>query len=305
MRDGALGVQIMEILWQQTDAEHTLSQKRIRELLKNEWGIEVKSKTLHRVLDELAAFCRGIRYTERYRCIGDTEAVLRTGFYLQHPFSEEELQHLLNCVSQSGALQPEEKGDLTEKICRLGSRYFEPEGISSDQRRRWLLEQAVAKQKRLCVRLQEADGSTAVHLLEPLSLRSADGRDYVCCRSTDGQVREFPLERLMDMQTADGGDKPQKKAGQAHELLPKNVVARFCVRRSAIPSIRAQFGEQVSFGSGTDGWAIARIWAPAKTLIRFAQLYGGLVVLLEPADLRHAVQKNLHSALSLYQKTAP
>ncbi|MBD5561026.1 MAG: WYL domain-containing protein [Clostridia bacterium] len=304
MADGSLSVRIMEILWHHTDQDHPLSQKEIRELLRREHGIDVKPKVLRRLLSDLAEYRDEIKYHEHRRVSGGQESMLRSGFYLLHPFTEPELQQILDSVQANHALSTARKADLAGRIGRMGNLHFRSRASQvSEPRSVWILEQAVRMQKYIAADFPvSGDGvrSFVRRHFQPLLMSTEGGRHFVTCRFEDGTVMQQSISELHDVRIFDAA---ARKLSSEKPARPCS--ARFSVKRSAIGSIRSQFGDDVSFGSGSDEWLIAIIRAPRPTLLRFALLYSDLAELLQPADLRQAVRKSLQKALAMYAQTEP
>lgn len=112
---GMAKVCILDIL-READADHPLTQDKIRRLLESRYGIALDRKTVHRQLNELAESVDAVCYTEERRTVKGEKTVTKTNFYLKSEFDEKELQMLLYTTMFSRHIPLLFKRDLLKKL---------------------------------------------------------------------------------------------------------------------------------------------------------------------------------------------
>ena len=91
----AVLVYILEILKDETDANHTLSQEEIRSILAERYEVSVDRKTLGRHLNDLyESGDFSIQCEES--AVGADGTIRRTDFYMIHTFEDSELRLLID-----------------------------------------------------------------------------------------------------------------------------------------------------------------------------------------------------------------
>ncbi|WP_251198372.1 helix-turn-helix transcriptional regulator [Anaerotardibacter muris] len=134
-------VNIIDILNRYTDSEHTLTQREIEQILKDEYLMEADRKTVRRNLSDLIdCGIFELEYKETTRITpkmvknaktgkmeptGEMEeSSVYTDFSLVRDFTEGELRYLIDGVFASKHIAANHRRELIKKIERLGGRYF-------------------------------------------------------------------------------------------------------------------------------------------------------------------------------------
>ena len=134
-------VNIIDILNRYTDSEHTLTQREIEQILKDEYLMEADRKTVRRNLSDLIdCGIFELQYKETIRMtpkmIKNTkpgkmeptgemeESSVYTDFSLVRDFTEGELRYLIDGVFASKHISAKHRKELIRKIERLGGKYF-------------------------------------------------------------------------------------------------------------------------------------------------------------------------------------
>lgn len=134
-------VNIIDILNRYTDSEHTLTQREIEKILKDEYLMNADRKTVRRNLADLIdcgiyelEYKETVRSTPRMARNPETgkmeptgemdESYVYTDFSLVRDFTEGELRYLIDGVFASRHISAKHRADLIKKIEKLGGRYF-------------------------------------------------------------------------------------------------------------------------------------------------------------------------------------
>ena len=117
----AVLVYILEILRDETDANHTLSQEEIRSILAKKYELTVDRKTLGRHLNDLYE-SGNFNIECEESALGTDGSIRRTNFYMIHPFEEAELHLLIDGLLASRHISVNQRKDLIDKVSALGGR---------------------------------------------------------------------------------------------------------------------------------------------------------------------------------------
>ena len=138
---------ILTILYQNTDEYHTLSQKNIMEILQNEYDMKVDRKSITRNLIDLGLYLEGTGYELGYdvsirkvpvKIEGSNEFLIdsdtgervyeeqekMSNFYLKRPFEDSELRLLIDAIMFSMNISDKHRKDLVDKISKLSNKNF-------------------------------------------------------------------------------------------------------------------------------------------------------------------------------------
>ena len=331
--DDLLPLKIMAVLQKYTDENHTLTQAALGRLLEREYGSAAPSKVLRRVLSAMTAFDDSIEFEEFSR---GGDGVIRTHFFLRHPFADSELRLLTDSLALLPHLPASQRADLLGKVRDLGSRYFEmrtPLTASprQDENKQLflnieLLDEAIRlgrkisagyltynTEKKLCSRLGE-DGRPRVYRLSPYRLLMNDGRYYLICNHDRfDDLAHYRIDRLTDIQILDEPARPLRQLDparltDAEEYIREHVYmfsgpgirARLKLRPDCISEAVDLFGSAVEFQEQEDGWVQATVRAHPLAVCRFVRSYGAAVILETPEDLRRQIRDELSETLKLY-----
>lgn len=142
-----LPLYILEILKKYTDEKHTLTQKEIAVILKNDYEMLVERKTIMRALKDIIQFYEDTDYrigysveermvpvkdvsSNEFKINADTgERIMEkqeayTDFYLDRPITDSELRLLIDALLFSMHISYNHRKDLLNKLCMLSNKYF-------------------------------------------------------------------------------------------------------------------------------------------------------------------------------------
>lgn len=134
-------VNIIDILNRYTDSEHTLTQREIEQILKDEYLMNADRKTVRRNLSDLIdsgvfelEYKETVRKTPKLVKNPKTgkmeptgemeESSVYTDFSLVREFTEGELRYLIDGIFSSTHISAKHRKELIKKIERLGGKYF-------------------------------------------------------------------------------------------------------------------------------------------------------------------------------------
>lgn len=125
-------IELLDVLKKHSDAGNTLSQNRIKELLRTEFGREIDRKTVRRNLSKLMEYGFPIRYlgseeeSEAITRIGRNgqRSTILTGWYYDHEFTNGELQLLIDNVLFADGLSKRYRIELIKRLEKLSGISF-------------------------------------------------------------------------------------------------------------------------------------------------------------------------------------
>lgn len=240
---------ILDILWKDSDQDHRLTQREIGEILRTRYGMAADRKAIKRNLMDLVEFGFDIEYREvpRGGAGEEEENTILTDFYLVRPFTEGELRLLIDGLLFSRHLPHRQCRELAEKLEGLSSRYFRSRvrhiarmsGEQEDNQQLFLnielLDEAIEKRKKAAFRYLEygtdkkahyrtrSDGSVREYVVSPYQMAARDGNYYLVCRREGyGGLANYRLDRICDLkvleETAQPFTSPEERDGQSLDL---------------------------------------------------------------------------------------
>ena len=123
---------ILEILREETDATHHLSQTEIQKTVKTKYGMDVERRAVKRNLDNLIDMGYPIEFSKTTRMVpnpktGKFEENTKTSnYWYAHDFTEPELRLLIDSLLFSKHLPYNQCKELVGKLAGLSSKYFKP-----------------------------------------------------------------------------------------------------------------------------------------------------------------------------------
>ena len=240
---------ILDILWKDSDQDHRLTQREIGEILRTRYGMAADRKAIKRNLMDLAEFGFDIEYREvpRGGAGEEEENTILTDFYLVRPFTEGELRLLIDGLLFSRHLPHRQCRELVEKLEGLSSRYFRSRvrhiarmsGEQEDNQQLFLnielLDEAIEKRQKAAFHYLEygtdkkvhyrtrSDGSVREYVVSPYQMAARDGNYYLVCRREGyGGLANYRLDRICDLkvleETAQPFTSPEERGGQPLDL---------------------------------------------------------------------------------------
>ena len=240
---------ILDILWKDSDQDHRLTQREIGEILRIRYGMAADRKAIKRNLMDLVEFGFDIEYREvpRGGAGEEEENTILTDFYLVRPFTEGELRLLIDGLLFSRHLPHRQCRELVEKLEGLSSRYFRSRvrhitrmpGEQEDNQQLFLnielLDEAIEKRQKAAFHYLEygtdkkvhyrtrSDGSVREYVVSPYQMAARDGNYYLVCRREGyGGLANYRLDRICDLkvleETAQPFTSPEERDGYPLDL---------------------------------------------------------------------------------------
>lgn len=233
---------ILEILKENTDIDHTLSQKEIREKLSRDYGMDVDRKSVKRNIDNLIELGFDICYDEIVRMNPDPKTgvpennSMRSNLWLRHDFEDSELQLLIDAMMFSNHIPKQQRKDLINKIAGLSSRHFQSHVKHISSTAQYLpqspqlfyvigmLDEAIRKKRKIKFHYMEygadkkfhprtrPDGSIREYVCSPYQMVASEGKYFLICNYDKyDDISNYRIDRMADVEILDEKIKPFSK----------------------------------------------------------------------------------------------
>ena len=230
---------ILDILRKDSDENHRLSQREIRDILKTEYDMTVDRKAIRRNIGALLEMGFPIEYAEVRRLVPNAEtgepeeSVLLTDFYLERAFTDSELRLLIDSLLFSGHLPRKQCRELVDKLEALSSKYFRahvkhictvPETAPRNPQLFYTIEsldEAISAGKKAAFTYLEygtdkrlhpkrrADGTVREYVVSPYQMAAKEGKYYLICNYDKyDDISNYRVERIADIRVLDEPVKP-------------------------------------------------------------------------------------------------
>ena len=230
---------ILDILRKYTDAEHKLSQRDIRDILRDEYDMTSDRKSVRRNLGTLMEMGWPIEYSEAIRMTPNTktgeleETTVISDLYLEREFTDSELRLLIDSLLFSRYIPYNQCKELVEKLEGLSSRYFHahvrhictmPETLPRNPQLFYtieLLDEAISKGRKVAFayleygtdkrqhRKRREDGTVREYVVSPYQMAAREGKYYLICNYDKyDDISNYRVERIADIRVLDEPAKP-------------------------------------------------------------------------------------------------
>ncbi len=332
---------VLEILKKHSDAEHRLSVTDIVGILKKEYDMTVDRKAVKRNLDELRDMGYRINCTDSVRKKKDgTEEILQTDWYLSSDFSEAELRIIIDSLMCSKHISHRQLKQITDKIKRLGNKYFSQKiqhvmTLRDNQPENSLLflnvediDEAISKGKQIAFIYHDYgtdkkmhprtddEGKVKAYIVNPYQMVMANGRYYLVGNNDKyDNVSHFRIDRIKNIKILDS---PAKKATQVIGFkdgfdLPTHMaehiymfggecgMVTFTAKKDIINDIIDWFGAEVRFWNETEDEVNVSVRVNYHAMKYWAMQYGYHVTVTSPPSLVEKIRDELTAAAEKYQ----
>lgn len=336
----AVLVYILEILRDETDANHTLSQEEIRSILAKKYELTVDRKTLGRHLNDLYE-SGNFNIECEESALGTDGSIRRTNFYMIHPFEEAELHLLIDGLLASRHISVNQRKDLIDKVSALGGRYFKSHGkqikSTPDSLVRSqdlflnidLIEKAVTEGRKISLVYYQPNtdnklypnldyaGNERNYIFNPYQLVSSRGLYYlVGNHDNHDDMSTLRVDRIGNIKLLDIRRKPLRDIQGYHnqntfdvEAYMKehiymfggeSVTVVFEAKRTIVNQILDWFDGNVTFLNETPQKVECRVHVNREAFKYWALQYMQSVKVLSPASLVFDVREAIRDGLSQY-----
>ena len=230
---------ILDILRKYTDEEHKLSQRDIRDILRDEYDMTADRKSVRRNLGALMEMGWPIEYSEAIRKTPNPrtgeleESTIISDLYLDRAFTDSELRLLIDSLLFSRYIPYNQCKELVEKLEGLSSRYFHahvrhictmPETLPRNPQLFYtieLLDEAISKGRKVAFayleygmdkrqhRKRRVDGSVREYVVSPYQMVAKEGKYYLICNYDKyDDISNYRVDRIADIRVLDEAAKP-------------------------------------------------------------------------------------------------
>ncbi len=332
-------VYILDILQKYSDAEHTLTKIRIKQILAEEYLMETDVKAVARNLKLLEMVDSHVKCQEAERINQrGREEIYRHGFYYEHEFDYAELRLLVDSVMYQMQMPKEKRKNLIDKIIRLSNTYFKntmkhtiytsdnaPENDSFYDNIR-LLAEAINSCKKVRFKYcsygtdlklyprKKADGKDRIYTVSPYKLTVKDGRYYLICNyGKYDDICNYRVDRIQEIKMLDVPARPERELNQnemvnlseyteqhLYMFSGQPIRAKFRAKTYMLNDFVDYFGKNIRIKNADDEM-IVEVIAPESAVCNWAVQFAGDVVLTYPQSLREQVTEKLKNALKNYE----
>lgn len=330
---------ILEILRQYTDADHTLNQNDIAELLKKEYDIKADRKSIKRNLTALWEMGFPIEFQETRRMYPNKDGVMEESFiqhdfYIERDFTDAELRLLIDSLLFSKHIPYSQCKELVEKLGGLSNRYFKsrvrfiqtfeetkpknPQLFYTIE----IIDEAIAAGKQVAFTYNEYGTDKKLHpkrdreyIVNPYQMAATNGRYYLIGNYDKyDNLANYRMDRITNIRLLDTPVKPKEQVKDGkHFSLPKHMAEHlymfsgesipvtFKMKKIILNDVIDWFGSDISFSDETEEDVTARVTANWSAMRYWAQQYCRFVRILTPIDLAETVKNDLCDALKMYE----
>lgn len=265
---------ILEILREETDGMHHMTQQELRERLLARYDMPIDRKAVKRNLDNLIDMGFPIEYSRVKRMMpnpetGELEESFKTSdYWYMHAFTEPELRLLIDGLLFSKHLPYNQCRDLVDKLAGQSSKYFRPhvrhvytmpdtlpqnpELFVTIE----LLDEAIETKRKVAFRYLEYgtdgkqhpkrrdDGTVRDYVASPYQMAAKEGKYYLICNYDKyDDISNYRVDRMAEVRVLD--DEPIKPfeslegAGRAGLDLAKYMAEHIYMYSS--PESRCKF----------------------------------------------------------------
>lgn len=312
-------VLIYEILREYSDEEHSLSRKKIIEILAQK-NFSMDKKAVGHYLEELLLLGVDVEGLD-IDMIGSTKK--QGNVYIEPNFNKTELQLLMDSVLFSKHISSRQAKDLIEKIGTLGNRYFKEDNIALQRvdtvfhtpQKTYLydmqlVQQAIAADKDISFVYGEYSSDKTLkaksnneHLVSPYYLVVSGEHYYlIAYNKAKNDIVHYRLDKMRDLkmkktQRVDIHNTSLKgvKIGDYLESHPFMYVGAptyitIQLKKAHIDYVLHTFGDNFSLEKETDTHYVLKLQVNEDDMFYWALQYGTIVEVLEPQSLRDRIR---------------
>lgn len=312
-------VLIYEILREYSDEEHSLSRKKIIEILAQK-NFSMDKKAVGHYLEELLLLGVEVEGLD-IDMIGSTKK--QGNVYIEPSFNKTELQLLMDSVLFSKHISSRQAKDLIEKIGTLGNRYFKEDNIALQRvdtvfhtpQKTYLydmqlVQQAIAADKDISFVYGEYSSDKTLkaksnneHLVSPYYLVVSGEHYYlIAYNKSKNDIVHYRLDKMRDLkmkktQRVDIHNTSLKgvKIGdylESHPFMyvgaPTHITIQ--LKKAHIDYVLHTFGDNFSLEKETDSHYVLKLQVNEDDMFYWALQYGTIVEVLEPQTLRDRIR---------------
>ena len=213
-------IRILQILLENSDIDHPMTQEDIALKLEHDYGIEMERKAIGRNIQELIEMFDNDSMSKKY---GEEISIVsekRKGTYVEkRTFEDSELRMLIDAVLSSRYVSAKQSTSLINKLCSLSNRYFKSHVKNVYSVSDWgktnnydlfynieIIDEAIEKGKMIRfnynrIEIDKKLHKSIIHEVSPYQLILNNQRYYLMgCNMKFGTVTYYRLDRITDME---------------------------------------------------------------------------------------------------------
>lgn len=319
-------IRILQILQENTDCDHPLTQGEIAELLEKQYGITVERKAVGRNLVLLSE-------------AGYDIVTTKSGSFLaSRPFEDSELRLLIDGVLSSRHITETHSGQLIARLASLSSKYFKSHIKNVYSVRDWgksrnaalfynidIIDEAIAQNRKIRFDYNKygADKKlhrSATHTVSPYQMILHNQRYFLMAYQEKWQhISYFRLDHITGIVPTEeratplrglrgyenGVDYKRFSASLPYMYSDEPVPITFAIHGEwLIDQIIDWFGFDFRLEE-KDGKLLVSVTASPNAMEYWLMQYLNHVEVLSPVDLRERIQKNIAEAYQKYHTEVP
>ncbi|MCR4725906.1 MAG: WYL domain-containing protein [Clostridia bacterium] len=328
-------IRMIQILENETDQEHPLTQQEILDKLNDEFGLVVNDrKFVGRNLRLLRELFESDPFFQNPACAINLETDKRRGSYFsKRLFENSELKVLIDAVLSSKYIPEKHSKDLIEKLCMLSNRYFKshvkyisvPNRNKTENRQLFLnidlIDEAIEKGKQIVFDYNKygADKKlhkTVSHKESPYRLILHNQRYYLMYGSEKYKTVGFlRVDKITNIEVASEPLTPLAKlTGYKSGYDYKNIVSTlpymfgdeikmvtFLASDFVVDDIVDYFGNDAQIKELPEHKLEVTVHTSPKAMEYWAMQYLNYVEIKSPDSLRERIKENLEAAREKYR----
>lgn len=316
-----LNILILDILKENSDEKHRLTQQEIIRLLKANYDMECDRRSVKNNVESL----KEMGY----------EISMEDGYYLmEREFDDAELRMLIDSVLFSKSLTQKQAKTLIDKLRAQGNRYFSakvahvsnlPEMQHGDNKLMYALDKindAIAEKKKISFIYNSYGKDFKLHprrdtayIVNPYEIVANNGKFYLICNSDNHpDLAHYRLDKMTGVEIleekvrskkeikefANGYSLPKHMAEHIYMFSGASMQVRLLVPDGWMNELIDWFGKDFRIQSSSkEGMMEVIVQCNEKAMRYWALQYGQYVEVLEPVGLREEVRK---AVLGMYEK---
>ena len=323
-------VDLLHILAENSDSEHTLSITEIYNLINKTEGYDISYATVRRTLTDLITFNYPVCCLETQRQTKNGKLDVRTGWYYDHNFDQSELRMIIDSLLFLKFINGKARDEILRKIESLSSRYFKSRtahiskmdlrNISTNELYYVLdvLDEAISRKKKVSFKYctygtdrkmhprLNSSGEERIYIINPYYIVPGSQRYYLICNyNSKDSCSFYRVDRIKEIRILSDPVKPpsQLKDFVEPENLPKHLAEHIYmftgnsstielkVSRFVISDIIDWFGTDVTFTDYDENFVLVKVKSNEKAMSKWALQYGEFVEILKPDSVRQEVAR--------------
>lgn len=335
-------VYLLEILRNDTDENHPLTQDELQERLVGEYGMKISKKLLSQLVNDL---CQ----KEQFNIVRQ-DSIVRDGvrkrfsnFYMKRLFAHGDLDRIISGLLGSSNIDEKERETLISKVISLGGPCYNPIGNNMDGSTSFqsmndvllkhvdCIETAIAKDKQISFKYYKPDvdkdlhpdvtfsGKDQTYIFHPFDLIMHRGKYYVIgCYDEGDEMVALRVNRLGDvrmriyyrklLREIKGYehevrfDVQKYMRNHIHPLSGDSSTVRFMANRSIVGEILEWFNGNVDFIMIEDDVVECQAVVNREAFKQWALQHVETVEVLAPGSMVFYVREAIRDGLKKYTK---